>query len=184
MSALLENTVAAGQGQQFYFNRAVVGLSDPQTLFQVPVGQPARIEAVYFEATFPASNPSDEAFVLTLTLADGTAVYSQPTPPFNSSNNQIVICTWARGNNDTAQLPGFVSKVIEGDLPAYGNPPLPDLVLPALAFVTLALWEDSNDNSGDVIVTNPAVTYTMGAGPTSSTALADVLPLLTPTDEG
>lgn len=181
MTSTAGNTVAASQGVAVTFDRGTVGLTDPQQIFQVPLGDPARMEAVYFQAFFADSSPNAEAFVLTFAQADGSVVWAQPTPSFTGANDPSIVCTWARGNNDTAQLPGFVSVVIEGSVPAYANPPLPDIVLPALSTISVALWEDSNDNSGSITVENVAVTYTVGTGPTSVTALPDLTPYLLPT---
>lgn len=177
---LQEQTIAAGQGQQYTFDRTVVGLSEAQTIFQVPVGQPARIEAVYFKADGGMDPVSLEAFVLFLCLADDTILFAQPTPSFNVLNVGQLVCTWARGNNDTFQLPGFKPDDAEATLPVFANPPLPDIVLPATSTVKIALWEDTDENTGDFILVDPAITYTMGTGPTSTSSALDTAPLLLP----
>lgn len=179
MNTFASATVQASQGNQFSFARNVAGLTAPVTLFQVPVGEPARIDAVYLEA-YTASVPfALEALVLSFTLADGTKIWSQPTPAFNNITIGIVACTWFRGGQDSAQLAGFTPANVEATIPTYANPPLPETVLPALALITLALWEDNDDGTGTVVIQNPSITYTPGTGPTSSTEIVlNTQPLL------
>lgn len=150
----------------------------------VPVGEPARIEAVWFQAIVSTATVGLEGFVLQFALSDGTVVFTQPTPVFNSEFSTSLFCSWARGNNDTYQLPGVAIMPVEAALPEYANPPLPEMVLPALSTISIALYEASDDNSGTFTVVDPAVTYTPGVGPTSATAGAVGLPLLVDTSTG
>lgn len=180
MSSLDETLIQASQGVQVAFDRSVLGASDFETIFTVPVGQPARIEAVWFHADFGGGAISNELLVLRLALADNTVVFTQPTPYVTDPDQDTMICSFARGNNDTMQLSGLAHPSSEAEAPPYVNPPLPSLVLPALSTVAIALFEIDSGNTGDVTILNPTITYTPGGIGTSQTTAVNLTPFLLP----
>lgn len=169
MSSLEQAVVQASQGVQVTFDRSVVGPSAFMTLFTVPLAEPARIEAVWFHADFSGGAVSNELLVLQLALSDGTVVFTQPTPYATDPDQDTMICSFARGNNDSMQLSGLAHPSSEAEAPPYVNPPLPPLVLPALSTVSVALFEIDSGNSGSCTILNPTVTYTPGGAGTSVT---------------
>lgn len=184
MSSLDETLIQASQGVQVAFDRSVLGASAFQTIFTVPVGQPARIEAVWFRADFDGGAISDEMLVLRLALADATVVFTQPTPYVTDAAQSAMVCSFARGNNDTMQLSGLAHPASEDEPPPFVNPPLPPLVLPALATVGIALFEIASGNMGTCTISNPTITYTPGGVGASQVAGPLGIPLLTATDSG
>lgn len=184
MTSSLSGALTSSAQNVLVYDRTVPGLSPYQQLFQVPLGNPARIEAVWFFADFLDVAINDEAFVLSFNQADGSTMYTQQSPIIGSGVTLTAQVSFARGNVESGQVPAEVAFSIEAAVSTFLGPPLPEAVLPALATVNLALLVLNDDNIGLCNVSPYAVTYTVGSGPTSDTVTTQGIPLLTPTDSG
>ena len=182
-STLAGATIQANQTALIY-DRAVSGRSAFQPMVVVPLGDPARIEAVWLNAAFSGIAVTQETFVVSFNQADGSTIYTQQGPIIGTGIGSEIVCCFARGNVESGQVLANTEFPIEVDVATFIGPPLPDVVLPALCTVNLALLELSASTMGACTVSPYAVTYTPGTGPTSQTAGVQGIPLLTATDGG
>lgn len=182
-STLVENLVNADQGA-IEFDRSNPGLFGPTLIFTVPVGSPARIEAVFCFMDAGNQTIAVESLVLFYQQANGDIIWVGPSPVFIGQNVSTGYVSWARGNQDTAQFAAYNQAPDDDTPPLFSNPALPDVVLPPNATLGLAYNAGADTNTGTMTVSQITVTYTVGTGPTSTVAPVNVLPLLTPTDEG
>lgn len=177
------SSTQANQGV-FTFDRTLIGLSDFQTIFTIPVGVPARVESVYLVADMGGLKIAAEAVVLQLVAPGEAIVWAQSTPIMDADGtleSTTAVCTWGRGGNDTAQLPAFAPAAIEGPAPIYNTMPMFDAVLPALTTVGIALYEDNDGGTGTMTLSGLTVTYTpAGTGTANTIPVTAVLPMLQP----
>lgn len=173
-------TTQASQGV-FSFDRSVIGLTAYQTIFTLPNIAPALIEAVYFEADPSGGDIIAEALVLQIVSPAGVVVFAQATPIMDPDGTLAFsqsVNTWARGATGVSVGPAMVPAATDITPPVFNSLPLPEMVMPPLTTIQVALYEDQNSGTGTMILSNIAVTYTANAGPVSSTVGADVTPFL------
>lgn len=160
---------------------------EPQTakIYTCSQADPERIEAIYARVDFPTNASIKDVFSVQLVDQSGVVLYEQATPPLLAvdSASLVAFLCWSRAGNDTAQLAAF-EQLFANDAVrrAWVNMRLPDLVLQPQSYVNLLLWTDDGGESGTVPVTQIAITVTRDAGAGSTTTLADIAPLLSPTD--
>lgn len=179
-------TTQASQGA-FQFDRTFIGLTPFQTIFTVPAFAPALIESVYFVAAPSGGAIIAEALVLQILAPGGAVVFAQSTPIMNQDGTLgfvAAVCTWARGAVGVSAGPGMTPAATDVIPPVYNTLPLPEMTLPPGSTIEVALYEDNDGGTGIMTLQNVTVTYTPNAGPTSTTDLVDVLPLLVPTTTG
>lgn len=166
-------------------------LNGPVLMFTVPVGVPARIDAVYMEITYPAmSTIGTDMYAIQLYAPGGPPQAMVWSPVYTQdpiTNAGIIFLTWMRGGVGTDQLaaPAWFDDD-KTDLDGFftSTLALPDTVLQPNAQVNVFRAGGLAGSSPQVIVNNASVTYTPNAGPVSSTDLIDILPLLVPTSTG
>lgn len=154
-------------------------------IFTVPLGIPARLEAVYLKAV------ADVAFqqvAIELLLVDisGVVLYRQATPtlPGLSPALDTVLVTWARGAAGSNQLPDALPLASPtGSGLAIYTLPLPELVLQAQSTVQIVVDQESDGGLPAITLSDIAVAYTPGGQGTASTAL-DITPYLLPAFNG
>lgn len=178
-SALVEPSVQADQ-TVLTFPRNDPGLSDPLTIFTVPLATPARIDAVFALMDSGNQTIDTESLVLFMLKNDGSIIGVYPSPTFIGQGVSLGYVTWSRGNQDSAQFAAYNQTPDDDTPPMFSAPALPDLVLPPNATLALAYNNGADTNSGDMTVRNVTVTWTGGTGPTSVTDSLDTFPLLLP----
>lgn len=171
----------------FVLNAVGSGTPEVFQLYQVQTVAPERIESVYMTLAYGNVKPTNDVFALQLRDPSGVVLFEQPTPDLIGLDTAdlVVILGWSRLGNDTAQLKfALHDDGATGWARAWANMRLPDLVLANGSTVQLLSWSNVETMSGTIPVSDASVTVTRNAGAVSTTTLADVLPLLTPTDEG
>lgn len=179
-------STAAGQGV-FQFNRATIGLTPFQTIFTVPNIAPVLIETVYFVADPGGLAVIAEALVLQIAAPGNAVVFAQSTPimnPDGTGSASQAICTWSRGASGLSAGPSMTPLATDITPPIYNTMPLPEMVMPPLTTISVALYEDQNSGTGTMTLQNVTVTYTSNAGPVSTTGGPLGIPLYTDISTG
>lgn len=184
--SVIESPVTTVPGVAF-----IGGNSEPipqeQLIYTTNAAVPERIESVFGVTLFASNNETNNVISLQLRSQSGVVLYEQATPPLLGVDGAelMVYLTWSRLGNETAQLPAQeVLFATDNIRRTWLNIRLPELVLGPLSTVYLLAYVDDGGEGPNFGVDNLAVTVTRNAGAVSTTTLADVLPLLTPTDEG
>lgn len=182
-STLQENLVNADQGA-IEFARNDPGLNMGPVIFTVPIGSPARIEAVFCLMDAGNQTIDTESLVLFMAQANGDLIWVGPSPVFIGQGVSTGYVSWARGNQDSAQFAAYNQAPDDDTPPLFSQPALPDVVLPPNATLSLAYNNGADTNTGTLTVSGITVTYTVGTGPTSETVAAQGVPLLTDVSTG
>lgn len=168
------------------FDLSVPGLSPAQQFFTIPSAVPARIDSVYCRADYGGLTSNAEVFLLLFIDISGAISGVYPAPPVGSTAGATeVFLTWARGNQEVAQFPAYQPQAEEGgEIPTFGNPALPDIVLPANSALAFQVFEDADNGAGTVAMEDIFIYYTPNAGAVATATTLDILPLLVPAATG
>lgn len=171
----------------FTYTRGVSGLSPFQTIFTVPNISPVLIESVYFLADFGGLDINSEALVLRIVAPGNAVVFAQSTPimdPDGTGSYTQAYCTWARGASGTSGEAPMKPIAIDITPPIFNTVPLPDMTMPPLTTIGVALYVDNQNNPGSMTLQGVSVTYTPNGGPLATTDTPQGIPLLTDVSTG
>lgn len=168
------------------FDLSVPGLSPAQQFFTIPSAVPARIDSVYCRADYGGLTSNAEVFLLLFIDISGATSGVYPAPPVGSTAGATeVFLTWARGNQEVAQFPAYQPQAEEGgQIPTFGNPALPDIVLPANSSLAFQVFEDADNGAGTVAMEDIFIYYTPAGVGTAQPVQFDLAPYLLPQANG